>query len=209
MTEDDLKILISTGEGEKLDFKEAITSREKIAKTLVAFANTKGGQLLIGVKDNGRIKGIDPVEEQEMLLWASESYTSPVVPIQFNTVLSSGRQILVAKIEESQKKPHVSKGEDGRKMAYLRSKDQTLKASKVMFDVMRSDAGGKPAKMIYGEAEKKVLELVEFYNSVTIKQLCKEVKIPRKRIIGILVNLIRMKVIKVLLSEKEDHYTTI
>ena len=50
--------LIAGGESETLDFKQTISDASKIAKTLVAFANNKGGTLLIGVRDNGSISGI-------------------------------------------------------------------------------------------------------------------------------------------------------
>ena len=53
-----IKQLIFEGESVNLDFKKTITSCEKIAKTLVAFANNKGGRLLVGVLDNGTIKGV-------------------------------------------------------------------------------------------------------------------------------------------------------
>ncbi|MDB4904822.1 MAG: Divergent domain protein [Mucilaginibacter sp.] len=43
-----VKKLIFEGEGVKLDFKKTITSCEKIARTMVAFSNNKGGRLLIG-----------------------------------------------------------------------------------------------------------------------------------------------------------------
>jgi predicted HTH transcriptional regulator len=48
-----VKKLIAKGEHQQLDFKFEISDSRKIAKTLVAFANTNGGVLLIGVKDNG------------------------------------------------------------------------------------------------------------------------------------------------------------
>jgi predicted HTH transcriptional regulator len=44
-----LKRQIFEGEGVSLDFKKTITSCEKIAKTMVSFANNVGGRLLIGV----------------------------------------------------------------------------------------------------------------------------------------------------------------
>jgi len=48
-----LKDLISGGEGQQLDFKYCISDSRKIARTLSAFANSGGGKLLIGVRDNG------------------------------------------------------------------------------------------------------------------------------------------------------------
>jgi predicted HTH transcriptional regulator len=53
-----IKNLIKQGEHQQLDFKFEITDSKKIARSLVAFANTDGGKLLIGVKDNGAIAGV-------------------------------------------------------------------------------------------------------------------------------------------------------
>ena len=50
---------IEEGEHQQQDFKLRIDDSRKIAKTLVAFANTDGGRLLIGVKDNGTIAGVN------------------------------------------------------------------------------------------------------------------------------------------------------
>jgi predicted HTH transcriptional regulator len=52
-----LEVLIAQGEHQQFDFKFEVSDSKKIAKTLSAFANTDGGRLLIGVKDNGNITG--------------------------------------------------------------------------------------------------------------------------------------------------------
>ena len=62
MTYSQLLRLIDKGESQTLDFKRKITHPLKIAKTLVSFANTKGGKLLIGVDDDKQIIGVDPDE---------------------------------------------------------------------------------------------------------------------------------------------------
>lgn len=207
MEADVLMDLIAQGEGELLDFKECITSRQKIAKSLVAFANTKGGKLLVGVKDNGKIKGVDLTEEREMLNWAADAYTKPIISIQYEYVSINGKSILVAEIPNSDRKPHYWLDENGKYWAYIRSHDQTLKASKVMLDVMKSDVKGLTAKIQYGKAEKRLLEMLDDQKSVTMKQFCKGANISRRRANGILVNLVRMKIIKILTHEKEDYYT--
>ncbi|MEQ8573732.1 MAG: ATP-binding protein, partial [Fulvivirga sp.] len=51
MTFQELKRLVSQGESETLEFKRKVAHPEKIVKEIVAFANTKGGKLLIGVSD--------------------------------------------------------------------------------------------------------------------------------------------------------------
>lgn len=206
VTEENILDLINNGEGVNLDFKEAITSKEKIAKTLVAFANTSGGSLLIGVKDNGRIKGVDTVEEREMLLWASEKYTLPVVELLFKTIVIRGKSILVATVLEGEEKPYYALDESKKKWSYLRVKDETTKASKVMLEVMRTNNRGIQAKINYGEVEKAVLDFLEKQEFSHLNQICKTLKIPRRKVMGILVNLIRMGVVKVNLEEEKDYY---
>jgi predicted HTH transcriptional regulator len=57
MRNKELHKIISEGEHQTQDFKYAINDSKKIARSLAAFANTDGGRLLLGVKDNGKIAG--------------------------------------------------------------------------------------------------------------------------------------------------------
>ena len=56
MTPDDLRILIQEGEGTTLEFKESLSS--SFARELVALANTIGGKILLGVRDDGTVTGV-------------------------------------------------------------------------------------------------------------------------------------------------------
>lgn len=60
----ELKKLASEGEGIQLEFKLKATYPEKIVRELIAFANTEGGTLLIGVDDDGSIPGVKYPEEE-------------------------------------------------------------------------------------------------------------------------------------------------
>jgi predicted HTH transcriptional regulator len=55
MTPEELKLLIAEGEGLSVEFKEKYTP--KIDRDLVAFANTTGGRILLGVRDDGTVMG--------------------------------------------------------------------------------------------------------------------------------------------------------
>ncbi|MBQ4475203.1 MAG: ATP-binding protein, partial [Bacteroidales bacterium] len=63
----ELQERIAEGEGLHLDFKHSITDSGKIARSLAAYANTDGGSLLIGVRDNGLIAGVKSEEECYMI----------------------------------------------------------------------------------------------------------------------------------------------
>jgi len=62
-----IRQLVSEGEHCHQDFKFEISDARKIARSLSAFANTEGGRLLIGVKDNGKIAGVRSDEEIYMI----------------------------------------------------------------------------------------------------------------------------------------------
>ena len=118
--------LIAEGEHQQQDFKFEISDARKIAKTLSAFANTDGGKLLIGVKDNGKIAGVRSDEEQYMIEAAAGLYCSPEVNYTMQTYQVEGRSVLVVQIEESDRKPVYAKDETGKYLAYLRIKDENI-----------------------------------------------------------------------------------
>ena len=60
--------LISRNEGKTLEFKENTKSLSKIINTIIAFANTAGGTLIIGIKDSTiTVKGLDVINETPIL----------------------------------------------------------------------------------------------------------------------------------------------
>jgi ATP-dependent DNA helicase RecG len=59
---------IAQGEGPRVDFKRDLSSRKSVLKDIVAFANTAGGAVVIGVDDDGSVVGVaDPLREEERL----------------------------------------------------------------------------------------------------------------------------------------------
>lgn len=202
-----IKYLIREGENQTLDFKQTITSARKIAISLVAFANTKGGRILVGVKDNGSVVGAKTEEEKYMLEGAADLHCKPPVKLFFEEEIVEGRSILVANIPESENKPHYAKGEDNKWWAYIRRNDQCLLASTVMLDVMKRDAKGLSSELTFGTAEKLLLQYLETNPNITLKDFQKLAGIPKWKANRILVNMIRMKVVKAISSEKSEVYT--
>ena len=77
--------LIAEGEHCHQDFKFEISDARKIARSISAFANTGGGRLLVGVKDNGKIAGIRSEEEIYMIEAAANMYCKPTVELHTHT----------------------------------------------------------------------------------------------------------------------------
>ena len=54
-----IRELIQNGENKRIEFKEQLPKNEMIVKTVIAFSNTAGGKLIIGVRDDREIVGIE------------------------------------------------------------------------------------------------------------------------------------------------------
>lgn len=203
-----IRQLILEGEGVQLDFKKTITSCEKIAKTLAAFANNKGGRLLIGVADDGSITGVKSEEEEKFMLnKAGNFYCRPAVEPIFEEIYIDDKIVLSAEIKESDTKPHYALGDDKKWWAYIRVKDKSLLASKIVVDVLRRGTKDEGVFIEYSSKEKALLEYLEEHERITAMQYSKMLNLSRRRTQRILVNLVLSGVIRVHTTEKEEYYT--
>ncbi len=64
----ELKFLVSQGEGASLEFKRKATFPEKIIREMIAFANSKGGIVLIGIGDDGSLPGLKHPEDESHVI---------------------------------------------------------------------------------------------------------------------------------------------
>jgi len=125
---DDLQLMIAEGEHGAQDFKQSVPAKEKIARTLAAFANGKGGRLLVGINDRGEIVGADVEQEMYELHDAAELYCDPPVDLEFVIHEEDGLEVLEAKVLRSLRKPHAAQDEKGAWQLYVRNGDQTMLA---------------------------------------------------------------------------------
>ncbi|GAB3925826.1 RNA-binding domain-containing protein [Mucilaginibacter myungsuensis] len=203
-----IKRLIAEGEGVSLDFKKTITRHEKIAKTLVAFANNKGGRLLIGVADDGSIKGVKFEEEEKyMISRTATHYVRPAVEPIFEEVYVDDKLVLIANIKESDTKPHYALGDDGKWWVYVRVLDKSVLASKIVVDVLKRSGDDTGVLIEYSANERTLLSYLQEHTRIDIKQFCDLLSISRKKAQRILVDLALSGVISIHTSEKEEYYT--
>ena len=76
-----LQSLIRKGEHQQQDFKYRVSDALKLAKSVSAFANTDGGRLLSGVRDDGNMSGVRDEEEIYMMHQAAYRYCRPEASI--------------------------------------------------------------------------------------------------------------------------------
>ena len=203
-----IKRLIFDGEGVSLDFKKTITSCEKIAKTMVSFANNKCGRLLIGVLDDGTIKGVKSEDEERyMITRAAHFFARPALEPIFEEVYIDDKLLVVVEIEPSTTKPHYALGDDGKWWVYIRVKDKSVLASKIVVDVLKRADDSQGVLIEYSSKEKALLEYLDLNDRITVKEFCELLNMSRRRAQRILVNLVLSGLIRVHTTEKEEFYT--
>jgi predicted HTH transcriptional regulator len=202
-----LLLRIANGENEVLDFKKTISSASKIAKTMSAFANHRGGTLLVGVNDNKTISGVRSEEEKYMLEMAADFYVKPKINLTITEWEFGGKVVLEAIIAKGLDKPYYAKDEDGKWWAHIRVKDQSLLASKIVVDVLKRNSGKGQNVIQYTELERSALKYLEATEKVALKDLCKHLNISRWRGQKMLVALVSAGVVRSHTTEKTEFFT--
>lgn len=198
--------LIAEGEHQQQDFKFEISDACKIAKTLSAFANTEGGRLLIGVKDNGRIAGVRSEEEKYMIEAAAELYCSPTVNYSMQTHQVEGRTILIVQIEESDQKPIYAKDESGKYLAYLRIKDENILATPVHLRVWQQSGNPLGELIEYTEREHLLLDLLKENDQLSLNRYCRLAHISRRAAEHLLAKFIRYDIVGAVFEGHKFHF---
>lgn len=98
----ELKKLIARGEGQKLEFKESFG--EETLETLAAFANTAGGTVLVGVADDGAVKGAATGRET-LRSWANRIAQATSLHPDLSRVAAGGKSVIAIAVPESPVKP--------------------------------------------------------------------------------------------------------
>ncbi len=188
--------MIREGEHQKQDFKFCITDSRKIAKSLVAFANSEGGSLLIGVKDNGNIVGVQSDEEYYMVESAARIYSKPPVPFSTRQWHLEGKTVLQVTVEPSTQKPHYAKDESGKWMAFVRHKDENRLAGKVMIEVWNKQKSKVGITIRLSDAEKFLLKYLDENQFISVSGFARKASLPYRQAEQLLADFIVLGIVQ-------------
>ena len=198
--------LISQGENQQLDFKFEISDSKKIARTLSAFANTEGGTLLIGVKDNGNIAGIRSEEEYYMLEAASEMYCRPIVPFKAKEWNIEGKVILEVKVKASSVKPHKSPDKNDEFKAYIRIDDENIVAPEILEMAWSKMSDLEGTHLTISQPVEKLFKYLDVNSYITVSQFRKIARVNYNTAKSILSDLLAIGSIGYKLADKTFVY---
>lgn len=199
--------LISEGEHQQLDFKFEVADAGKIARSLVAFANTDGGRLLIGVKDNGALAGVRSEEEYYMVDAAAKLYCRPEVGFLVKEWTITKKNILEVVIPKSPVRPHYALQKDGTWLAYHRVGDQNFPVNRILAQVWKKEKEPAGVCLKFTGVEEFLLRYLGENESITISKLIRSTGIQRAKAERILVKMILLRVIKMHFTENSTFFT--
>jgi ATP-dependent DNA helicase RecG len=105
MTLNDIANIVATGKNETIEFKSSFN--DEVIGTLVAFANTKGGKVIIGVDNNGNPTPNFKIGNETIQNWVNEikNKTQPSIIPDFELLKLQGKVIVVCSVSEFPVKP--------------------------------------------------------------------------------------------------------
>jgi predicted HTH transcriptional regulator len=206
----DLYELIARGEGEELEFKQKTTHPSRISRTLVSLANTRGGQVLVGVDDAGRILGVrDPEEELFVLREAARHYVEPpLTSLRYQEVEEDGRTVLIVTVPESLNKPHRAQVAPDDWRGYVRVRDASVQTSGLTEKLLeRQQPEARFEKIPLNKQELAVIDYLKTHPRITLGQFMKLVNFGKRRAYQTLIKLVLHGYIRHHDKEKEVYYT--
>jgi predicted HTH transcriptional regulator len=211
----ELNELIESGENSHVEFKRKFSEPEKIAKEMIAFANSKGGVILFGVDDDKSVYGVESEKgEIELIDMAAKFFCEPELKFKTDIVHIYRKDVVVAIIPESRTKPHRlienGKSDEDLYKVYIRMDDKSVLASKETVRVLRKSNPDSPPQIInLGDKEKALMEYLGKNDRITMYEFKEMLNISNRRASRILVNLVRAGLIYQHSFEKEDFYTIV
>lgn len=182
--------LILEGEHQMLDFKFEISDSRRIARSLAAFANTDGGRLLVGVKDNGAIAGVRSDEEIHMIQAAAEMYCQPKVAYTTEEWEINGKTVLEVIIPKDELHKHKAPDNQGNYKIFVRVKDENLVADNILIKVWKSAKLSRPAKITFTETETQLLRHLSEHEEITLQEFQEMAHINKRKAEAILADFI-------------------
>jgi len=207
--------LIEEGENIQCEFKRHFTTPEKIAREMIAFANTKGGYVIFGVDDDRDVVGVDSEKsESEMIKDAAENYCEPPLVYSIDFIELYGKEVVVVSIPESDNKPHrlqdyENEFDINKAVVLVRVNDKSVTASKEMVRILRANSANLALKKYQiGQTEKMVFEYLGKYERISVKELSNLVNISERRASRTLVKMVRANLLLIHTKDNGDEFFT-
>ncbi|MFH1196777.1 MAG: ATP-binding protein [bacterium] len=207
--------LIDEGEGTGIEFKQRFSEYEKIAKEMIAFANSKGGVIIFGINDDKSVCGVASEKgEAELIKETAEKYCEPPVDYKIEYFDVDNKELVIVIIAESPVKPHrlqdyLKEIDLNHANVYVRVNDKSVLASKEMIKILQARTVEQSLiKYQVGKNEKIVFEYLDANENITVKDLGRLANISDRRASRTLIKLVRANLLNIHTKDNGEDYFT-
>lgn len=211
MTAQDVSCLARQGEGMRLEFKHRVPRPKRIAREVIALANTEGGLVLIGVSDSGELIGVkDRNEEYFALQEALARLVVPDISLSVEAVrISRSRDVIVVRVPSSDHRPHMLMDpETSEQTVFVRVGADSVEAGQEAVTLMRKE-GHNGVHFTFGDHERRLLRYLDRHEKVTVGEFARFAGVPPGKASSTLVVLARAGLLRLHPAVGEDYFTAV
>lgn len=210
MTLRELQYEVEKGEGLHIEFKRKLPEWDKLLREVIAFANTQGGTIFIGVADHGEIFGTkDPTEIEEALRLNLPLYCRPLPTFRIETIpLNRKRAVVCVHVPPGNQKPYLAlkTPESSKGTALIRIADSSTIASQEVYEMLKYEGKERNMRVEYGDKEKLLMQYLNEHPFITVEEYSKVAGIPRHIASRTLVHLVKANVLHIQAQLGDDQF---
>lgn len=174
--ETNLKERIKNGKSQTFDFVSSLNENAISAQLITSFANSEGGSLFVGIKENGKIIGINPNDEILLLEDVLKTYCKPQLKLESEIWQEDFRLVLEIKIPKNLARNSFAFANDKTWKTYFRANQLTLPTNKIIEKIWVLEKKNIPKPNHFGKEEldflaifsEQKLTLSKVYQSVDL-----------------------------------------
>lgn len=209
----EIRKMVFTGENDQVEFKRKINHPEKVVKEIVAFANTGGGHLIVGVDDDKTIIGLKYADEEDYLLQkAIHELIRPAIRYVMETIpINEKRAINYYRIFAGEHKPYFAFEKKSHRYgkAFVRVQDRSIQASPEIRRILKFNNQPRDTHFQYGPNEKLLFNYLLTNKKVTVNEFREMSGLDYRSASFIMVQMVLANTLRIIPREKEDWYMAV
>ena len=205
----EVKKITKEGEGQFIEFKKNTNSPQQILEEVAGFANSTGGNLFIGIADNGDLSGVKFAEDEaNFLLGYLHDKIYPTPSFEFkNIIVNKSKSIIHIKINSGSEKPYSIKSDSkSAKKVLFRINDECIQASRELKGILKGRRLGKELMIKYAEIEREVLRQLDKEGRLSKQDFLRNSGYKSRTISDCLIRLVLADVIRIIPTAAHDLY---
>ena len=203
----ELKLLVSRGEGQQLEFKRKASSGEKIIREMIAFANTSGGTLLVGIGDDKTIPGLKYPEDESIVVQQALEQVQPAMNVRESLIaIGNNRSVLQYIVNVSEQRPHFMVDDQGVREYFVRSGDKSIRASREVREIIKRRQKQRDIRFHYGEHERFLMQYLATNKTITLREFIDASGLKKYYASNKLILLVLANVLRIIPNERGDQY---